>query len=349
MSLRRLCIRLLAAATLVLPLAAQAQAPTPTRSDFRSTGSSRARPRSSTWRRSRAGSTRKGSTSPSTPGNGSAAGIQRIASGAYDIALADISSLIEFMANNPGPTRMQAVYLLYDSAPLAYFTLKKSGINSIAGLQGRSIAAAPFEVTRKMWPVIARAAKIDPASVKWVTIDPTLRSNTVIKGDADASSGFFNANLEYYARGVKPDELLMFPVADLGLKVYGNAIMASSRLIAENPKAVAAFVKVANRAFREGLADPVTAMRYLKQREPLDRREARGHALRTAVPRDAHRPHEVERPRRDQQARPREPGRLRVRFVRPQDAAQRGPDLQLELPAAAVGTHAAAPVATAAK
>ncbi len=202
-------------------------------------------------------------------GNGSAAGIQRIASGAYDIVLADISALIEFMANNPGPTRMQAVYLLYDQAPLAYFTLKKSGITSIAGLQGRSIAAAPFEVTRKMWPVIAKAAKIDPASVKWVTIDPALRSNTVIKGDADASSGFLNANLEYFARGVKQDELAVFPVADLGLRLYGNAVIASSKLISENPKAVAAFVKVANRAFREGLADPATSIRFLKQREPL--------------------------------------------------------------------------------
>jgi ABC-type nitrate/sulfonate/bicarbonate transport system substrate-binding protein len=202
-------------------------------------------------------------------GNGSAAGIQRIASGAYDIVLADISALIEYTANNPGPTRMQAVYLLYDQAPLAYFTLKKSGIASIAGLQGRSIAAAPFEVTRKMWPVIAKAAKIDPATVKWVTIDPALRANTVIKGDADASSGFLNANLEYYARGIKPDELAMFPVADLGLKLYGNAVIASSKLIAENPRAVAAFVKVANRAFREGLADPATSVRFLKQREPL--------------------------------------------------------------------------------
>jgi NitT/TauT family transport system substrate-binding protein len=202
-------------------------------------------------------------------GNGSAAGIQRIASGAYDIALADISALAEFMANNPGPTRMQAVYLLYDQAPLAYFSLKKSGIKSIAGLSGRSIAAAPFEVTRKMWPVIARAAKIEPGSVKWVTIDPALRSNAVIKGDADASSGFLNANLEYYARGVQPDDLVIFPVADLGLKIYGNAILVSTKLISENPKAVTAFVKVANRAFREGLADPATSVKYLKQREPL--------------------------------------------------------------------------------
>ena len=267
MSLRQICFRLLAAAALALPLAAHAQGLTKIRFslDWKFEGQTAFfhMAKIKGWFE------QEGLDVTIDSGNGSAAGIQRIASGAYDIVLADISALIEFMANNPGPTRMQAVYLLYDNAPLAYFTLKKSGINSIAGLQGRSIAAAPFEVTRKMWPVIARAAKIDPASVKWVTIDPTLRSNTVIKGDADASSGFLNANLEYYARGVKADDLLIFPVADLGLKVYGNAIMASSKLIAENPKAVAAFVKVANRAFREGLADPATSIRFLKQREPL--------------------------------------------------------------------------------
>ena len=202
-------------------------------------------------------------------GNGSSAAIQRIASGSYDIALGDMGSLIEFMGNTPGPVRMQAVYQIYDELPLAYFTLKKNNVNSIADLAGKSVASANFEVTKKLWPVIAKAAKIAPTSVNWVTVDPSLRVNMVLKGDAVACGGFLNVPLEFTTRGIKAEDVVMLKVADIGVKGYGNAVLVSSKMIAENPKAVAAFVRATNRALLEGLADPVESVKYLKQREPL--------------------------------------------------------------------------------
>ncbi|HYL24738.1 MAG TPA: ABC transporter substrate-binding protein [Burkholderiales bacterium] len=202
-------------------------------------------------------------------GNGSTAAIQRIHTGAYDAGLGDTSALIEYYGNNPGQTRLQMVYLQYDEAPIAYYALKKSGAKSIADLAGKSIAAAPFEVTRKMFPIFAHAAKIDPASVRWVSVDPSLRTNAVIQGEAFACGGFMNIPLEFEARGVKRDEIVQMRVADVGVRVYGNGVLVSSKLIAENPKAVAALVRALNRSFRDGLADPDVSVQALKRREPL--------------------------------------------------------------------------------
>lgn len=202
-------------------------------------------------------------------GNGSTAALQRIHTGAYDAGLGDTSALIEYYGNNPGQTRLQMVYLQYDEAPIAYYAFKKTGAKSIADLAGKSIASAPFEVTRKMFPIFAHAAKIDPASVKWVSVDPSLRTNAVIQGQAFACGGFMNIPLEFEARGVKRDELVQMRVADVGVRVYGNGLMVSSKLIAENPKAVAGLVRALNRSFRESLADPVTSVQALKRREPL--------------------------------------------------------------------------------
>lgn len=202
-------------------------------------------------------------------GSGSTAAIQRIHTGAYDMGLGDMSALIEYYGNNPGQTRLQMVYLQYDEAPLAYYTFKKTGAKSIADLAGKSIAAAPFEATRKMFPVFARAAKIDPASVKWVTVDPQLRSNAVIKGDAFACSGFLTVPLEFEARGVKRDELVELRVSDVGVRVYGNGLMVSNELLTKNPKAVQGFVRAMNRAFREMLAEPEASVKALNARDPL--------------------------------------------------------------------------------
>jgi NitT/TauT family transport system substrate-binding protein len=202
-------------------------------------------------------------------GSGSTAAIQRIHTGAYDMGLGDMSALIEYYGNNPGQTRLQMVYLQYDEAPLAYYALKKSGAKSIADLAGKSISGQPFEVTRKMFPVFARAAKIDPASVKWVTVDSQLRTNAVITGAAFACGGFFTVPLEFEARGVKREDLVELKVSDVGVRVYGNGLMVSSELIQKNPKAVQGFVRAMNRAFREMLAEPEASVKALNARDPL--------------------------------------------------------------------------------
>jgi len=202
-------------------------------------------------------------------GTGSAAGIQRIHTGAYDVGLADMSALIEYYGNNPGQTRLQMVYLQYDEAPLAYYTFKKTGARTIADLAGKSVAGTPFEVTRKMFPVFARAAKIDPESVKWVTVSGDLRSNMVIKGDAFATGGFLTVPLEFEARGVKREDLVEMKVSDLGVRIYGNGLMVSNELIAKNPKAVQGLVRAMNRAFREMLADSDASIKALNARDPL--------------------------------------------------------------------------------
>jgi NitT/TauT family transport system substrate-binding protein len=202
-------------------------------------------------------------------GNGSTAAIQRIHTGAYDAGLGDTSALIEYYGNNAGQTRLQMVYLQYDEAPIAYYVLKKNKAKSLADLAGKSIAAAPFEVTRKMWPIFAHAAKIDPAATTFVSVDPSLRTNAVIKGEAFACGGFMNIPLEFEARGVSRDQITELRVSDVGVRVYGNGLLVSSKLINENPKAVAGLVRALNRSFRESLADPVASVQALKRREPL--------------------------------------------------------------------------------
>lgn len=202
-------------------------------------------------------------------GVGSTAAIQRIHTGAYDMGLGDMSALIEYFGNFPGQQRVEMVYMQYDEAPLAFYALKKSGAKSIADLAGKNVIGAVFDVNRKLFPIIAKAANINPNSVTWVTVDPALRTTAVIQGTAFATGGFYYAPLEFEARGLKRDEIVEMKISALGVRLYGNGVMASTQLITENPKAVAGFVRAFNRAFRETLADPEAAVKALKVREPL--------------------------------------------------------------------------------
>ena len=85
-------------------------------------------------------------------GAGSVTSITRIASGVYQMGLGDISSLVEFNAQNPGTPVVQAVYQYYNRAPFVIIGRKDRGIShDFRSLEGKKIAAAAVEATRRAW------------------------------------------------------------------------------------------------------------------------------------------------------------------------------------------------------
>ena len=85
----------------------------------------------------------------------------------------------------------------------------------------------------------------------------------------DATPGFELDKLTLMARGVKEEDIVTFNYADAGLKLYSNVLLASAKLIEENPKAVAAFVRATNRALIEAIANPEESVSYTKLFDPL--------------------------------------------------------------------------------
>jgi len=202
-------------------------------------------------------------------GAGSVASITRIASGVYQMGLGDISSLIEFNAQNPGTPHVQAVYQYYNRAPFAIIGRKDRGITGdFRSLEGKRIAAAAVESTRRAWPMVARKLRARPDAFNWVTTDFSARDNVVVRGDVDGATYFHDSAVSLFAR-MKTDELSVLKYSDAGVNLYGNAILAATPLIAQNPRVVAAFLRATNRAIVETFADPAAAIAATRQREPI--------------------------------------------------------------------------------
>ena len=202
-------------------------------------------------------------------GAGSVASITRIASGVYQMGLGDISSLVEFNAQNPGTPMVQAVYQYYNRAPFVIIGRKDRGIDGdFKSLQGKKVAAAAVESTRRAWPMVARKAGMKPDAFQWQTTDFSARDNVVVRGDVDAATYFHDSAVSLFAR-VKQEELSVLKYSDAGVNLYGNAILASSNLVAQNPKVVEAFLRATNRAILETLANPGPSIAAVRQREPI--------------------------------------------------------------------------------
>jgi len=202
-------------------------------------------------------------------GAGSVTSITRIASGVYQLGLGDISSLVEFNAQNTGTPLVQAVYQYYNRAPFVIIGRKDRGITTdFRSLEGKRIAAAAVESTRRSWPMVARKLRLKPDLFAWSTTDFSSRDNVMVRGDVDGATYFHDSAVSLFAR-MKQDDLSVLPYANAGVNLYGNAILASSNLIAQNPKVIAAFLRATNRAIIETFANPAAAIAATRQREPI--------------------------------------------------------------------------------
>lgn len=202
-------------------------------------------------------------------GNGSGGTVTRVASGTYDLGFADMAALMEFHANNPdAPNKPVAVMMVYNNTPAAVLALKKSGITKPADLNGKKLGAPVFDAGRKAFPIFQKANNV--SNVAWTSMDPPLRETMLVRGDIDAITGFgFTSLLNLEARGVKAEDVVMMPYADNGVKLYGNAIIASPKLIKENPAAVKAFLAAFAQGAKEVMADPAGSIATVKARDGI--------------------------------------------------------------------------------
>jgi len=216
-------------------------------------------------------------------GNGSGGTVTRVASGTYDMGFADMAALMEFHANNPdAANKPVAVLMVYNNTPAAVLALKKSGIKTPADLSGKKLGAPGFDAGRKAFPIFAKANNI--SGVQWTSMDPPLRETMLVRGDIDAITGFsFTSLLNLEARGVKAEDVVVLPYPAHGVKLYGNVIIASPKLMKENPAAVKAFVSAFVKGAKDVMASPDAAIDYVKARDGIINVELEKRRLRLAI------------------------------------------------------------------
>ncbi len=216
-------------------------------------------------------------------GNGSGGTVTRVASGAYDMGFADLAALMEFHANNPdAPNKPVAVMMVYNNTPAAVMALKKSGIKTPADLSGKKLGAPVFDAGRRAFPIFQKANNV--TNVAWTAMDPPLRETMLVRGDIDAITGFsFTSVLNLEARGVKAEDVVVMAYPDFGVKLYGNVIIASPKLIKENPAAIKAFLSAFARGAKDVMAKPDVAIEYVKQRDGIINVELETRRLKMAI------------------------------------------------------------------
>jgi NitT/TauT family transport system substrate-binding protein len=209
--------------------------------------------------------------------------ITRVASGAYDMGLADINTLIKYRDQHPSPP-VRAVFMVYNKPPFAIVARRSRGITEPKQLENKKLGAPPAGTTFGEWPLFAKLNNIDVSKVTIETIGIPVRAPMLAAGQIDAALGYsFRLYVDLKDRGVPVDDIVLMPMADYGLKLYGNAIIINPKFAADKPEAVRAFLH----AFLKGLKDivrrPVDAVDAVVRRDEALKKEVELERLRMAI------------------------------------------------------------------
>jgi NitT/TauT family transport system substrate-binding protein len=220
------------------------------------------------------------------PGTGSVEGINRVASGAYDVGFADINILVKYR-DNPRNLPVKMVMMVYDTPAFSIISLKKNGIAKPKDLEGKVLGAPAGDGAWAQWPIFVQANKIDAAKVKVDNIGFPVREPMLAQGKVDAITGFwFSSYMNLKAQGIPGDQIVVLHMRDWGLDLYGNGIIVNPDFARFSPKAVAGFVKGTIRGIQETLRDPDAAVDAVIKRNPIAKRDVELERLKLSLERN---------------------------------------------------------------
>jgi NitT/TauT family transport system substrate-binding protein len=203
-------------------------------------------------------------------GEGSAATVSRIMSGAYDAGFGDMNAIIQNAATKPNEAPVM-VFQIYNQPPFAVLAKADGPVKDLKSLEGLKVGAPPGSASTKLFPALATAAGFDVDKVDIINVKSSLQEQMLIQDQVNASLVFnVTSYLNILGQKMDPDkDFTWFPYGDAGFDIYSNGVMVSPKLAKEKPEAVKGLVRAINKAMMEVLANPKAGVAVVTGIEPL--------------------------------------------------------------------------------
>jgi NitT/TauT family transport system substrate-binding protein len=209
--------------------------------------------------------------------------ITRVASGSYEMGFADINVFIRYRDQNPSAP-VKAVFMVYNKPPYAIVGRKSRGISDPKSLEGHKLGAPTAGSTYAQWPLFAKLNEIDVSKVLVEKIGIPVRVPMLAAGQLDATLGYsFRVYVDLKDRGVPVDDVVLMPMANYGLKLYGSAVIVNTKFAADKPDAVKAFLQASLKGLKETIRSPGAAVDSVLKREDAAKREVELERLRMVI------------------------------------------------------------------
>lgn len=220
------------------------------------------------------------------PGKDTLEPVTRVASGDFDMALADINTLIKYRDANP-KAPVKAVFMLYNRPAYAVISRKSRGITTPQDLAGKRLGAPAGNPATAAWPVFAKVNNIDTAKVKIEAVSKPVREPMLAAGQIDAVTGLsYSVFIDLKDKGVPVDDITVLTMADYGVALYGQAIIVNTTFAAKHPEAVKGFLSAFLKGLKASVASPASAVAAALTRNETLRKDVERERLAMVVAND---------------------------------------------------------------
>jgi NitT/TauT family transport system substrate-binding protein len=209
--------------------------------------------------------------------------IGRVASGSHDAGFADLNMLIRYRDQNPAAP-VRAVFMVYNLPPFAIIARKSRGITEPKQIEGKKLGAPTNAATFPEWPVFAKLNAIDVTKVTLENIATAVRAPMLAAGQLDAALGYsFRVYVDLKDRGVPVDDIVLLPMTNYGLKLYGSTIVVNTKFAAEKPEAVRGLLSAVVKGLKDTVRHPGIAVEAMLKRDDMARRDLELERLQMAL------------------------------------------------------------------
>jgi NitT/TauT family transport system substrate-binding protein len=207
-------------------------------------------------------------------GEGSAATVTRVMSGAYDAGFGDINAIIQNAATRPGEAPVM-VYMIYNKAPFALLTKAEGPIKRLKDLEGSKLAAPAGGASVKLLPLLAKQNGVDYNRITITQVSPSLQEQMLLQGQVDSVAVFSATSyLNLVSLKLDPDKDFRWMFySDFGLDLYSNGVLVSPKLVKAHPEAIKGLLRAINRSLKETVENPDAAIDLLAAEEPLIKKD----------------------------------------------------------------------------
>ncbi len=147
----------------------------------------------------------------------------------------------------------------YQKAPYAIFSLDPgANVTKPAQLKGLTIASGAGSFTPKVIQGFMKEKGMDPASVKFVNIDPSARVSMLLSGKVPSIETFIFGQAGI-SHSVKSGKLRTLLLANDGLELYANGVLVQDAYLKAHPDIVRAFVAASLHGWHDALTNPDAA------------------------------------------------------------------------------------------
>jgi len=212
-------------------------------------------------------------------GQGSGRAVQAVAAGSDMFGLADGTAIVAGAAHG---APVQAVMGIMNRSPNGVIVRQDSGITTLEGLKGQTLAATTGEVGLVVFPAVLKAQHLPDDYVRILRVDGATKIVAVLeKRAAGLLGGVENQALILRQRGAPVSTILY---SDLGVNSIGLATVTTTTLEQRNPDLIKRFVAATRESYEKAAQDPQAAIKALLAAVPTLPADLSLEQLQTGLP-----------------------------------------------------------------